>query len=80
MKVDTSKCFKKCEGIDIVSYDKEEIESKLTRRFSTLLEELNKAGFDNNLKLTRRISKLSDQYNRYIETFNFSRKYKGIDS
>ena len=64
--------------MDIITYDTEEIDSKLTRRFSTLLEELNKPGFDNNIKLTKYILKLSDQYNRYIETFNFSRKYKGI--
>ena len=42
-----------------------------------VLELLGKSGFDKNPKLTRYISKLSDQYDRYKETYNFLTKNKG---
>ena len=55
--------------MDIISYNEFEIDSKLqTWR--------HKRGFDENLTLTRYISKLSDQYNKYKASYNFPTKYK----
>ena len=61
MEVDYSECLKKCEGLDIISYNEYEIYSKLNRFVN----------FDGNPKLTRYISKLSSQYNNYKGFYNF---------
>ena len=57
--------------MDIISYDKEEIDSKIAR---TLFYQL---GFDKNPTLTRYISKLSNQYNNYKERYVFPTIYNG---
>ena len=59
--------------MEVISYDKEEIDSKLTNTLSK-----NGIKFDKNPILTRQVSKLSDQYNRYKEKYNFTEEYKGI--
>ena len=64
-KVDFSKCSDKCEGMDVISYDKEEIDSEFIRKSKK------------NLQLTKYISKLSDQYNKYKGKYVFPSKYKG---
>ena len=65
--------------MDIISYDKEELENRFTKRFSKLLvQRFNEPGFEKNPALTRYISKLSEQYNRYKETYKFPTKFKGI--
>ena len=56
--------------MDIISYNKEEIDSKLQTWQL-------KQGFDKNPTLTRYISKLSDQYNKYKLSYKFPTKYKG---
>ena len=77
LEVDFSKCSDKCEGMDVISYDQVETDTKIDKKLSMVLELLGKSGFDKNPKLTRYISKLSDQYDRYKETYNFPTKYKG---
>ena len=63
--------------MDIISYNQFEIDSKMARSMSKLYKRFYKTAFDKNPKLTRYISKLSDQYDRYKETYNFPTKYKG---
>ena len=63
-KVDFSKCSDKCEGMDIISYAKEEIDSEFIRKFKK------------NPKLTNYTSTLSDQYSKYKGTT----KNKGMKS
>ena len=72
LRVDFSTCPKECEGMDVISYDKEEIDSKLTKTLSK-----NGIQFNKNPKLKRHISKLSDEYNIYKEKYNFPKEYKG---
>ena len=57
--------------MDIISYNREEIDSKLAKTLSY------KLGFDKNPTLTRYISKLSNQYNSYKERYVFPTIYKG---
>ena len=64
---DFSKCYDKCEGIDVISFDKEETDSRPQ-----------KYELDKNPTLTRFINKLCNQYNKYKDTYNFPTKYKGI--
>ena len=64
--------------MDVISYDQFEIDSKMSRSISKLYEILDKTAFDKNPSLTRYISKLSDRYNKYKETYNFPTKYKGM--
>ena len=77
INIDFSKCSDKCEGMDIITYDQIEIDSKMARAFSKLYSKEFKSRFEKNPTLTRYISKLSDQYNKYKETYGFSTKYKG---
>ena len=63
--------------MDIISYNQFEIDSKMARSMSKLYKRFYKTAFDKNPKLTRYISKLSDQYDRYKESYNFPTKYKG---
>ena len=66
--------------MDIISYNKEEIESKMAKMISATFKQLFKEfHFDKNPTLTEHISKLSDQYNKYKESYNFPTKYKGND-
>ena len=60
--------------MDIISYDKEEIDSELTKILNKNDPNLK---YYKNKKLTRYISKLSDQYNQYKETYKFPSKVKG---
>ena len=64
--------------MDVISYDQFEIDSKMARSISKLYEILDQTAFDKNPSLTRYISKLSDRYNKYKETYNFPTKYKGM--
>ena len=59
--------------MEVISYDREEIDSMLSKTLSK-----NGIKFDKNPILTRQVSKLSDQYNRYKEKYNFTEEYKGI--
>ena len=69
--------------MDVISYDQIEIDLKVTGKISQTNEQgyarqiFQKIHFDKNPTLTRYISKLSDQYNRYKEIFIFLTKYKG---
>ena len=54
--------------MDVISYDKEEIDSEFIRKFQK------------NPQLTKYISKLADQYNKYKGKYVFPTKYKGIYS
>ena len=59
--------------MEVISYDREEIDSMLSKTLSK-----NGIKFDKNPQLTRQVSKLSDQYNKYKEKYNFTEEYKGI--
>ena len=64
--------------MDIISYNTEEVESKMARKLSASFELLSvKFQFDKNPTLTKKISKLSDQYNKYKGVYKFPSKYKG---
>ena len=78
IKVDFSACSDKCEGMDVISYNENEIDSKMARSVSNLYKKFYKKAFNKNPTLTRYISKLSDKYNKYKETYNFPTKYKGM--
>ena len=63
--------------MDIVSYDQFEIDSKIAKSISKLYKRFYDKGFENNPTLTRYISKLSRQYIKYKDTYNFPTIYKG---
>ena len=65
LKVDFSNCFAKCEGMDIISYDAEEVDSKRENELSKMLN------LPKNPKLMKIMKKLSDQYNKYKESYIF---------
>ena len=77
LKVDFSECSVKCEGMDIISYDQFEINSKIARLISKLNKRFYDKEFDKNPALTRYISKLSRQYTNYKDTYNFPTIYQG---
>ena len=77
MKVDFSKCYDRCEGMDVISYDQNEIDSRMAQSMSKLYKKMFNTGFDKNPTLTSYISKLSYQYNRYTKSYNFPTKYRG---
>ena len=54
--------------MDVISYDKEETDSEFIRKFKK------------NPQLTKLISKLSVQYNRYKGKYIFPTKYKSIQN
>ena len=54
--------------MDVISYDKEEIDSEFMKKFKK------------NPQLTKYISKLSDQYNGYKGKYIFPTKYKGMNN
>ena len=64
--------------MDVISYNENEIDSKMARSVSNLYKKFYKKAFDKNPTLTRYISKLSDIYVKYKETYNFPTKYKGM--
>ena len=78
LRVDFSKCFKKCEGMDIISYNKEELNSNLAMTVSKLHKERYNSEFFINPALTRYISKLRSQYDSFKGTYKFPSKYKGF--
>ena len=66
--------------MDVISYNQVEIDLKVSGKIFKgykLVDQ--KIHFDKNPTLTRYISKLSDEYIRYKETYSFPTKYKGID-
>ena len=82
LKVDFSKCSYKCDGMDVISYDKIEINSEMARYLTQLSETkimdyefFHK--FEANSKLNKKISSLSDQYNNYKTFPMFPTKLKG---
>ena len=82
LKVNFSKCFYKCDGMDVISYDKIEINSEMARYLTQLSKTkiLNNDffhKFDANSKLNKRISSLSDQYNNYKTFPKFPTKLRG---
>ena len=82
MTVDFSQCLYKCEGMDVISYDKIEVNSELTRYLTQLSEtKIDDQNFFNrfepNLNLNKKISRLSDQYNKYKTFSVFPTNLKG---
>ena len=57
--------------MDVISYDKEETDSEFIRKFKKNPQLT---------KLTKYISKLSDQYNKYKGKYVFPLKYKGMNN
>ena len=66
MTVDFSNCQYKCEGIDIISYTEFEVNPK----WDSFYPEVH--------SLNKNILKLSDQYNRFKEAYDFPSKFKSI--
>ena len=64
--------------MDVISYNQIEndmkVSGKIFKGFELVHQEMH---FDKNPSLTKYISKLSDQYDRYKESYNFPSKYKG---
>ena len=63
--------------MDVISYNQYEIDSKIERSISYLYERFYGREFNKNPTLTRYILKLSNEYNRYKEQYNFPIRYKG---
>ena len=61
-----------CEGLDIISYFGEEVDSEREREISNWLRK------PKNPELMMTIKKLSDQYNNYKESYNFPSNFKSI--
>ena len=67
--------------MDVISYNQIENDLKVSGKISTGYKQVDqKVHFDKNPTLTRYISKLSDQYNRYKGKYVFPTKYKGMKS
>ena len=64
--------------MDVISYSQVEnyleVPGKIDLGYKQISQKIH---FDKNPTLTRYISKLSDQYDRYKESYNFPSKYKG---
>ena len=61
-----------CEGLDIISYFGEEVDSERERDISKILKK------QKNPELMMTIKKLSYQYNNYKESYNFPSNFKSI--
>ena len=61
-----------CEGMDIISYADEEVDSEREREISKILRK------QKNPELMMTIKKLSDQYSNYKESYNFPSNFKSI--
>ena len=70
--------------MDVISYDKDEVDSKLASQISVSFDKIRflrgKFDFVKNPTLDRQIIKLSDQYKKYKETYKFPTKFKGTKS
>ena len=82
LSADYSKCLPKCEGMEIISYNEHEIDSYLSRYLLGLSNTVIGSQklyrkYDSNSKLTKLMSKLSNQYQKYKKAYNFPEKYKG---
>ena len=66
LTVDFSYCQYKCEGIDIISYTDFEVNSKWDSFYPKVH------------KLNKNILKLSDQYNKFKEAYDFPSKFKSM--
>ena len=65
--------------MDVISYNQVEIDLKVSGKIFRGYElAYQKIHFDKNPTLTRYISKLSDQYNRYKGKYVFPTKHKGM--
>ena len=74
LNVDFSQCYNRCEGMEIISYNQLEVDSMMAKTLSKLNQYL----FNSKKPtLTKHILKLSNQYNRYKETYDFPSKYNG---
>ena len=61
-----------CEGLDIISYFGEEVDSEREREISKKLKK------QKNPELMMTIKKLSYQYNNHKESYNFPSNFKSI--
>ena len=68
-------CFKSCQGMNVVSYNIQEMEPKWIKDLKGP-SIITNTRFLNNPKKTKMISKLSAQYNSFKKTYNFPTKYK----
>ena len=78
IKVDTSGCPNKCEGMDIISYNEIELDSKLTRRITSLSLKNDLSRFQMDPNLDKSIIKLTKQYANYKNSYNFSSEFRSI--
>ena len=74
IEIDYSECSEKCQGLDIISFEK--MKHLKWKRYINSKRDIE---FDSNPELTRYISKLSDQYNQYKDSFkSFPLQHKSI--
>ena len=76
--IDSSRCPKNCEGMEIISYDQDEMDSKLLQLLSKLSVDRYKSKFEKDPIIAKKVSKLSDQYSSYKESYNFPTNMKSI--
>ena len=78
LKVDNSNCLPKCDGIDVISYTEvtPEDNTKWAKKISELSDFSLKSNFENDPEHNAYISKLSDQYNEYKGSFEWSTEPK----
>ena len=74
-------CFKKCEGMDIVSYDEVELNSPVVKYLSKL-SDINIFDqkffdiFEANPEWTNHVAKLSEEYRKFTDGYEFPTKLK----
>ena len=80
--VDYSKCFKRCEGIVVTSYDEYEMDSYINSYLSYLADtdifgQKVFKKYEPNSELRLKISMLSEQYSKYKGEYALASKFKG---
>ena len=71
LRIESLSCLSKCEGVDIIGYTENDVDSDWNK---IVLKEW---GYDSNLKTTRDLAILSEQYNKFKQVYEFPMTYKG---
>ena len=81
IEINDFQCFKKCEGMDIVSYDEVELNSPVVKYLSKL-SDINIFDqkffdiFEANPEWTNHVAKLSEEYRKITDGYEFPTKLK----
>ena len=71
VKIESSSCLNKCEGVEIIGYTETDMDSDWNKIV------FKKWGYDSNPKNTRDLAILSEQYNKFKQVYEFPMTYKG---